>query len=261
MKKYNILASLLIPSIGLLTISCNATSSIEIKSSKNVQGFKANEDLNPLEMQFDKKITKTALEIKKTMRTFNYAYYTFFENYDIVKDKLKELIEEQSISQNKDGLTKYYNSFWHNKNPKLLNDFSRLLDDFYNLFNSAIKSLSNLNFYLEQFKFDNDNLKKLTKDQYTSKLDDDFKQYIYNKDFADNIYAAKKIPIKNLMIALKEKLAQISTMIKKQELKNFLNEYHKAKIFIYDNINHVNLDVNIDLIISNLEENNQQEFF
>ncbi|MDI3348443.1 hypothetical protein [Mycoplasmopsis arginini] len=248
MNKLKLLPLILVPAVPLTVISCQ-------NHSNNQNIIKEKETI------FNNKIAKEALSLKKMLRGFNYAYYILHENYNFIRIAIKDLIEEQSLQENKTNLTNYYQSFWNSKASQDLNDFAKLILEFNNLFKATIDALSNLNFYLEQFKFDNKNIINMTNEEFLLKLDQDFKTYIFKENLTLDLNKIKRAPIKNLMTALKSKLNEISESIDQNALIQFKNEYKKAKVFIYDNINHINLDKYINEIIETLKNNNKKDFF
>ncbi|BAP39422.1 hypothetical protein [Metamycoplasma canadense] len=253
MSKFKLISFLTIPITTLVTISCSKK---EDFNSKNVE-FETNQ--NQKKSIFNQIIKKEALELKRMMRFFNYSYYSFYKNYDIVQTSIKELIEEQSLSENKKNLEKYYNDFWTEKSG---NTFSKLLFEFKSFFEQAIDSLSNLNFYLENFKFDNEAMLNKKENEFKNELKNDFKQYIYNENLIlNNDDTLASPPLKNIMNLLKNILSQISLEINKNQHNEFLIKYQEAKNYIYDNINRINLDNNILDLVNSLSENNKKDFF
>ncbi|WP_330463361.1 thymidylate synthase family protein [Metamycoplasma gateae] len=251
MNKLKLFALLCVSALSILPISCQQ------KTSKETS--KTDYNLNLKKEYFNKLITKEALELKALLRKFNFEYYPFYQNYNVVRTALNELIEEQSLETNKEELQNYYNSHWFNKEANNLTDFSKLLFEFNDIFKATLDALSNLNFYLEQFDFESKKYKNLSIDEFKSKIKQEYNQYIHNNSVIDT-NKLKRVPLKNLINLLKNKLKEIKAALSDKKLDLFEKEYQKVKGFIYDNVNRINLDDNIKEIVETLKNNNKNEY-
>ncbi|QJG66454.1 hypothetical protein HGG64_01910 [Mycoplasma phocoeninasale] len=244
MKKFFI-SSLAISLLSVITITISATTtnSSSKENEKNSSSVLENDFI------------KDALKLKVVIREFNSKFYLFYTQYRGLSSTFKDLVEEQSIPELKATLDKYFKkNFDFKESNGRTQNFSELLYQLNWMINILSNRISDLNFFLENAEHENAG-KMLEND--SDGVTKNYKEYLYDSDFKFEILRSEKPPLINLLTAIKTNLNTIKGMIEKNDsLMKFINEYKEAKKAIYDNINHINLDINFEIINDILTNNN-----
>ncbi|MDC8917400.1 hypothetical protein PR256_03495 [Metamycoplasma hyosynoviae] len=241
MKKLLFSSMLLASTTFITTISCKNIKPVE---NNNVVNSETNQ-------YFQQKFVNKALEIKKIMREFNEKYYLFFQEYSNLATLFSELIVEQSIEVLKSNLQKYYDLNFNIENANI-EPFSKSLFKLNWLIKTIISRLSDLNFYLENNDFDK-NPTKL--EDAKIEIDKSYDEFIFNKNYDLKIFEEETPPpLLNVIKLLKDVLEEIKQGKSEGKLLKFYGDYKNAKQNIYDNVNHIDLDKNFNIIFTILNE-------
>ncbi|MDC8912099.1 hypothetical protein, partial [Metamycoplasma hyosynoviae] len=148
---------------------------------------------------------------------------------------------------------KYYDLNFNIENANI-EPFSKSLFKLNWLIKTIISRLSDLNFYLENNDFDK-NPTKL--EDAKIEIDKSYDEFIFNKNYDLKIFEEETSPLLNTIKVLKNVLEEIKQGKNEGKLLKFFDDYRNAKQNVYDNVNHIDLDKNFNVIfaILNADEN------
>ncbi|AXE60945.1 hypothetical protein DA803_02515 [[Mycoplasma] phocae] len=225
-----------------LTLSTVPLVAISFSKSKIKNRLENNERELPSNY-FEENFVKKALRLKKIAREFNSEFYLFSNQYASLSSRFSDLVKEQSIPELKENLNKYFLKNFVFENNDKNKSFANLIYELNWLIEKLSIRLSDLNFFLE-----NNELSE-TSSNNQSEINKEIKEYLHDHNFQFVILKTDKAPITTLFKHIKIHLNSIAMSIKEHNaLTKFFEEYKMAKNFIYDNINHINLDVNFQII-------------
>ncbi|WP_369085987.1 hypothetical protein AB5V95_00700 [Metamycoplasma spumans] len=245
------LSSLFLSTLPVIALSCEKNDNNINKTENSLTTL--NQDAEYVNY-FNSKFANKAIEIKKIYRLFNADYYFFYKEYNNLSTWLFELTKEQSIEALKNNLELYFNENFSIES-KTIKDFSLKLAKLNWILKELYSSLSNLNFVLENYEIKTTNL-----DEFKKEVDKNYNKYIYDKNFEFNFFKSYNIPILNLNTELDALIKSINQDIKNNKLDEFLASYNKAKENIYDNANHINLDINFLVIYKTLTDYKDKDY-
>lgn len=287
MKKYKLIIPLAfsIP-FSSIAISCKYEDYEKLEKDEEDNSTSNKLDFNPISNEgknikniYDNELTKLFIETKKNYSNYKVIWNNLVRNVAILKNKLKRLAFEQSISFNQKAINDFINKWFPNsENLSKSNPLGKYLYKYELIYQDVDAVLADVNLVLESKEFvkylkiidDRINGKDIKLETLQSALISIWKfinQHIYNPNRItknlDNINLEDDKNSHNHSHAIINLIHELGLwhkeLIKNKDtnIDSFKNEFNQMKNHIIDNINHIEWESNFNSIINTFEKSKE----